>query len=440
MATFHDWQRSYGAEAGGVTVTEIRAKFHSPGIQHGNAPCRGSTQQMKIARIEDFHVDAGWDTYSFLKITTDDGYSGWSEFKESRRPGLAALIQGLGATLIGEDPRAIAKIDAALYSHIRTTAGGLQSNAAGAILNACLDLKGKMLGVPVAELFGGPLRDRIPAYWSRCGVMRARWASLFDGNIIDRPAVRSLDDLKRAGREACERGFSALKTNVLVFDQNGGRQYTPGSARGEGHPELNLPEAIVEALTAQLRALREGAGPAVRLIVDLNFNYKAEGFRRLARKVEPFDLMWLEMDMYEPKALSLIRQSTSTPIGSLETILGRRALKPYLDHHCVDVAIIDPQYNGVPEALRMAAMADAYEVNIASHNFSGPLSAVISAQFASVVPNFRIMELDVDEVPWKSKLLTHPYRIENGCFVPPAGPGWGTDIDEAVVRAHPAKM
>jgi L-alanine-DL-glutamate epimerase-like enolase superfamily enzyme len=395
---------------------------------------------MKIAKLEDFHVDGGWDSYSFLKITTDQGLVGWSEFKESRRRGLAALIQGLGATLIGEDPRAIGRIDAALYSHIRTTVGGLQSNAVGAILNACLDIKGKALGVPVHELFGGAVRDCIPLYWSRCGVMRSRWASYFGGKVIDRPPVRSLADLEQAGREAFERGFKALKTNVLVFDERGGHQYTPGSARGDGHPELNLPENIVAALTAQLTALREGAGPQVRLIVDLNFNYKPEGFRRLAKKLEPFELMWLEMDLYEPKALSLIRQSTTTPIGSLETILGRRALKPYLDAHCVDVAIIDPQYNGVPEALRMAVMADAYEVNVASHNFSGPLSAVISAHFASVVPNFRIMELDVDEVPWKPKLLTNPYAIENGAFVLPAGPGWGTDIDEAVLRAHPAKM
>jgi len=395
---------------------------------------------MKLAKFEDFHVDGGWDTYSFLKVTTDSGLVGWAEFKESRRRGLAALIHGLGATLIGEDPRAIGRIDAALYSHIRTTVGGLQSNAVGAILNACLDIKGKALGVPVHELYGGALRERIPVYWSRCGVIRARCAGFFDGKVIDRPAVRSLADLEAAGREARERGFAALKTNVLVFDARGGRQYTPGSARGEGHPELNLPEEILAALVDQLTALRQGGGPAMRLIVDLNFNYKPEGLRRLARKLEPFELTWLEMDLYEPKALSLIRQSTTTPIGSLETILGRRALKPYLEAHSVDVAIIDPQYNGVPEALRMAAMADAYEVNVASHNFSGPLSAVISAQFASVVPNFRIMELDVDEVPWKAKLLTNPPKIENGMFTPPPGPGWGTDIDEAVLRAHPAKM
>jgi galactonate dehydratase len=395
---------------------------------------------MKIAKFEDFHVDGGWDVFSFLKITTDDGLVGWSEFKEHRRHGLRALIHGLGQNLIGEDPRAINRIDALLYSLIRNTIGGLQSNAAGAILNACLDLKGKALGVPVYELFGGAVRERIPVYWSRCGVIRARCAEYFDGKVIDAPAVRTVDDLKAAAREARDSGYKAIKTNLLVFDKNGGRQYTPGSARGAGHPELNLPEEVLDALIAQLSALREGAGPKVRIAVDVNFNYKAEGFRRIARKVEPFDLMWLEMDMYEPQALACIRQSTTTPIASLETILGRRALKPYLEACCADVAIIDPQYNGVPEAVRMAAMCDAYEVNVASHYFSGPLSAIICAHFAAVVPNLRISEYDVDEVPWKPRLLTHPPVIENGEMVLPTAPGWGTDVNEDELRAHAAKL
>jgi galactonate dehydratase len=394
---------------------------------------------MKITKLEEFHVDCGWEIYSFLKISTDKGLTGWSEFREHRRPGVGAAIHGMGELMVGEDPRAIGRIDAMLYSFTRAVPGGLNQNAAGAILNACLDIKGKALGVPVYELFGGAVRDRIPVYWSRCGVIRARCAEYFDGKVIDRPAVRTVDDLKAAAREARDLGYKAIKANLLVFDKNGGRQYTPGSARGAGHPELNLPEEMLDALIAQLTALREGAGPNVRIAIDVNFNYKAEGFRRIARKVEPFDLMWLEMDIYEPEALAFIRQSTTTPIGSLETILGRRALKPYLEAHCVDVAIIDPQFNGVPEAVRMAAMCDAYEVNVASHYFAGPLAAIICAHFASVIPNLRISEYDVDEVPWKPKLLTHPPVIENGEFVLPTGPGWGTDVNEDALRKHAAK-
>jgi galactonate dehydratase len=396
---------------------------------------------MKIVKLEDFHADGGWDTYSFLKITTDEGLVGWSEFNESRRPGMTALIHGLGAALIGQDPREIARIDAALYARTRSTAGGLTAHAIAAIENACLDIKGKALGVPVYELLGGAVRDRMPVYWSRCGVLRARCAELFGGKVIDRPSVRTLDDLKGAAREARERGFKALKTNVLLFDDKGGRQFAPGMiGAGAGHPELNLSEEVLDALIAQLTALREGAGAGVRLLLDLNFNYKPEGLRRIAKAVEPFNLLWLEMDLFDPKALALIRQSTTTPIGSLETIYGRRDLKPYLEHHCVDVAIVDPQWNGLVEAMKMAALAEAYEVNVASHNFSGPLANVMSAHFCAATPNFRIMEFDADEVPWKPKLLTNPYVIEDGAMLLPTGPGWGTVVNEAVVRAHPPKL
>ncbi len=396
---------------------------------------------MKIVKLEDFHADGGWDTYSFLKITTDEGVTGWSEFNESRRRGMAAVIHGLGAALIGEDPRAVARIEAALYAQTRSTAGGLTAHAIAAIVNACLDIKGKALGVPVHELIGGAVRERMPVYWSRCGVLRARCADLFDGKVIDRPAVRTLDDLKAAAREARECGFKALKTNLLLFDAKGGRQFAPGmTGAGVGHPELNLTDDILEALVAQLSALREGAGPGVRLLLDLNFNYKPEGLRRIAKAVEPFNLLWLEMDIFEAKALNLIRQSTTTPIGSLETILGRRNLKPYLESHSVDVAIIDAQWNGLMEASKMAVMADAYEVNVASHNFNGPLANVMSAHFCAAIPNFRIMEFDVDEVPWKAKLLTRPYVIENGEFLLPTGAGWGTAVNEAVIHAHPAKL
>jgi L-alanine-DL-glutamate epimerase-like enolase superfamily enzyme len=281
----------------------------------------------------------------------------------------------------------------------------------------------------------------MPVYWSRCGVLRARCAELFGGKVVDRPPVRTLDDLKGAAREARERGFKALKTNVLLFDEKGGRQFAPGMiGAGPGHPELNLTDAVLDALVAQLTALREGAGSDVRLLLDLNFNYKPEGLRRIAKAVEPFNLLWLEMDLFEPKALALIRQSTTTPIGSLETIFGRRDLNRYLEHHSVDVAIIDPQWNGLVEAIKMAAMVDAYEVNVASHNFSGPLANVMSAHFCAAIPNFRIMEFDADEVPWKPKLLTNPYVIEDGAMLLPTGPGWGTVVNEAVVRAHPPKL
>lgn len=394
---------------------------------------------MKITGMEDFHVDGAWDNFAFLKITTDSDLVGWSEYGERRgRKGLTQLIRALSPVVIGQDPLALNLIDAAMQSFVRTANGGLNSHAVGAIANALLDIKAKAAGLSVADLLGGAVRDRIPVYWSRCGVVRATQAHLFDGKLIDKPAVRKLEDLVGAGREARQRGFRAIKCNLLVFDDKGGRVHTPGSARGSGHPELNVEEHLVEALIAQLSALREGAGNDMRLICDLNFNYKTEGFKRFARALEPFNMMWLEMDTFDPRGLALIRQSSSTPIGSLEAILGRRALRPYLEERSVDVAIIDAMYNGLPESLRMASMCDAYEINVASHAFAGPLASVMSAHFCAVTPNLRTMELDVDEVPWRPQLLTNPYTVEDGDFVLPKGIGWGTEVDEAMLTKHKA--
>jgi galactonate dehydratase len=392
---------------------------------------------VKIVGIEDFPVDAGWANYCFLKITTDEGIVGWGEYNEARgRTGLTGLVRNLGASLIGTDPRDVNLIDAKLYAASRSTAGGLQSHAMAPIVNACLDIKAKALGVPVYDMLGGAVRQRIPVYWSHCALFRAR-SPLF-GTVIDSPPVHTLKDIQTLGREVRDRGFKALKTNLLITTGDRMRSYVPGTgAGGGGFPELNVSDALVGALVDQLEAFRDGAGSGVGLMVDLNFHYKPDGYKRIAKDVEAFKLTWLEFDLYEPKALRLIRESTSTPIASLEAILGRRNFRSYLEERSVDVAIIDVQWNGLPEALRMASMADGYDVNVAAHNSSGPLSTVISAHFSAIVPNLKIMELDVDEVPWRPQLLTNPYRVEAGEFLLPTGTGWGTDINEEVARAHP---
>jgi L-alanine-DL-glutamate epimerase-like enolase superfamily enzyme len=114
-------------------------------------------------------------------------------------------------------------------------------------------------------------------------------------------------------------------------------------------------------------------------------------------------------------------------------------LKPYLDETSVDVVIIDPQWNGMIEAIRMAALVDTYEINVAVHNYHGHLSTLIGAHFAAAIPNFRIAEVVVDEAPWVADLFTHPLAIANGEMTVPARPGWGTDINEDAVHAHAAK-
>jgi galactonate dehydratase len=387
---------------------------------------------MKITSVEDIHADAGWRTLSFLKMMTDTGLIGWSEFNEGRSvPGLTAAIRKLSGLVIGEDPRQIGKISARLSAHTRTAAGGLIAQAIAAIENACLDLKAKSLGVPVSDLFGGAVRDQLTAYWSHCGTLRVRHPVLFGA-----APLRSLDDIAKLGQEATERGFSALKTNILTFAGGKGSNYQSGFGSGEGHPELNLDGRLLADIVELLTAFSQGAGPNVKVSIDLNCNFKPEGVRQIAKVLEPLPLLWLEFDLHDPKSLASIRQSTTTPIASLETVYGRRNLKPYLDETGVDVVIIDPQWNGMIEATRMAALADAYDVNVAVHNYHGHLSTLIGAHFAAAIPNFRIFEVVVDEAPWGADFFTHPLAIVDGRIAVTNRPGWGTDINEDAVRAH----
>jgi galactonate dehydratase len=390
---------------------------------------------MKIARLEDLHCDAGWRNWSFLKITTDDGVVGWSEYSENYGSrGLTSVILELGASVIGEDPGAVERISATLYARTRQAPGGVNQQAIAAIENALLDIKAKALGVPVCALFGGPVRARLPLYWSHCGTYRIARAA-----AMGVEPLRSLDQVSRLGAEVAKRGFKALKTNIFRFDGAAPELYMPGFTRSPGYPELNLDPRTLAAIRAQLKAFRDGAGPDMGILLDLNFNFKTEGYIQIARAAEPFNLFWLEIDIYDPQALRDIRQVATMPIASCESLFGRRQYRPYFESHAMDVAIVDVPWNGLIESLKIAAMAEAYEMNVAPHNYYGHLSNLMSAHFSAAVPNFRIMEIDIDDVPWKDELVTSPPRIENGELIVPTTPGWGADIDEAVVKKHPPK-
>ena len=172
------------------------------------------------------------------------------------------------------------------------------------------------------------------------------------------------------------------------------------------------------------------------MMLDLNFNQRTDGFIKIAHAVEPYGLTWLEIDIHDPDALALVRRSVRTPIGSLETIHGQHEYRHYLERQAVDVAIIDVHWNGLWQAARIASLADAFDVDVAPHNYAGHLASMISAHFCAAVPNLRIMEIEIDDVPWKDDLVTHPPVIENGELVLSDRPGWGTEVNEEALKKY----
>ena len=389
---------------------------------------------MKVTAIETLHCDAGWRNYHFVKLSTDGGVTGWSEYDEGfGSPGVTTVIERMADRVVGKAVSDHERIHAELYCFTRPAAGGVVAEGLGAIENALLDAKAKALGVPCYELLGGKVRDRIRLYWSHCATWRINQPDYYP------PAITDLDGVKAMGAEVREKGFTALKTNTFLYDASGKPSgYRPGFGV-PFEPGLNAERKMLRDLCMHLEAMRDGAGPDVDILLDLNFNMKTEGYLKVLRAIADFDMFWIEIDSYNADALAYVRSHSPHPISSCETLLGLREFLPYFRAQSMDVAIIDAVWNGVWQSMKIAASAEAHEVNIAPHNFYGHLSTMMNVHFAAAVPNLRIMEIDIDRLAWDSEVFTAEPPIEDGHLVVPDTPGWGTEPNEAAVRARPAK-
>lgn len=386
---------------------------------------------MRITGVDVFHCDAGWRPWTFVKVQTDEGLVGWGECSDSRNPlGVGGCVRDFEHLLVGEDPRAVERLYWDMLRAARQNLGGISHKAIAGIELALWDIKGKALGVPVYELFGGPVRDRMQLYWSHCGTTRARY-----GAALGLPPLRTYEDIVALGREVVSRGFTALKTNIVI-PGDPAATYFPGFGRGGGSMDGVVTEAILERIERLIEAFSEGVGPGVQIALDLNYNFRPEGAVKIGRLLERFNMQWIEFDTWDPQALLQIKQSIPHSLASCESLVSTRQYRPFLELHAVDTAIIDVPWNGFGQAYIIGQMADAYELTVAPHNYYSHLADLHAIHLCAVLPNVRIMEIDIDDVPWKAELVSKPPTIEDGHFLLPSGPGWGAEIDEDVLAEH----
>src|SRR5207245_10810725 len=141
------------------------------------------------------------------------------------------------------------------------------------------------------------LHGAICRFWPHGGTDRLDW-----GDPLQVPLLRRLQDVVNAGKEVREGGFTALKTNVFVLGKDA-YLHSPGFARRGSFPELHADRHVLGALREELAAFRQGAGADVDILVDLNFNFKTEGFLKVAQTIATFDIFWVEIDTPDAKAL-----------------------------------------------------------------------------------------------------------------------------------------
>jgi galactonate dehydratase len=375
---------------------------------------------MKITDVQVLRMRAyaeAQTNWLFVRIYTDSGITGIGEGSlQYKDVALAAEIENFGRYLRGKDPFRIEHIWTSLHRRVTWTGGAVTMSAISAIDLALWDIKGKALGVPVYELIGGKVRDRVPLYangWFTGGRPSAHGPQ---GGGADEAAWYA-----EQAKAVVAQGYRCLK----VYPFNGVQVITPERiARGVG---------IV-------RAIREAVGSGIEIAVDVRRRLNIWSARRIAHKLEPLDIAWLEEPILFDNAAAMAEfaRSVRVPVSTGEESYTRWEFRELLEQNAV--GIIQPDIchaGGLSELRKIAAMAETYYVTVAPHNSNGPISTVASLHLDMAINNCHMQELFLNSLDLYQEVLTSPLLIQDGYGAPPHGPGWGTDLDDAVLAQHP---
>jgi galactonate dehydratase len=379
---------------------------------------------MKLTDIETFVVGNppphnGGRYFVFAKLTTDGNVTGVGEaYCVPFEPKLVAkmLTDVFERYFRGEDPHDIEKAWRRVYSagysqHADLTLMAILS----ALEMACWDIIGKEASQPVYKLLGGRVHERLRSYT----YIYAR---------PDDPTDVYLDPDLAATRavEYVQQGFTALK-----FDPAG--PYTAFDGR-----QLRL--ADLDRCERFARQLREAVGLNADLLFGTHGQMTAAGAIRLAKRLEPYDLLWFEEPVPPdaPQEMAKVARATNIPIATGERLATKYDFAQVLQTGAAAILQMNlGRVGGLLEAKKIAAMAEAHHVQIAPHLYCGPVVGAANIQLATCSPNFLILEGIERWDGFHAQILKTPIRWEAGYVIPPTEPGLGVELNESVIRNHP---
>jgi galactonate dehydratase len=355
---------------------------------------------MKIGRIETFYVQPRW---LFVRVESDDGAIGWGEASlEGHAEAVDGAFEALRDKFVGADPYRIEDIWQVGYRSGFYRGGPVLMSALAGLEQALWDLKGRSLNLPVWEMLGGRVRDKIRAY---------AWIG------GDRPS-----EIAEAAKARRGQGFSAVKMNAT--------------------PEMDWigTPRLFDEVIGRVKAAQE-AGVDVGL--DFHGRVHRPLARQLAKVLEPLGLLFIEEPLLSenPEGLRQIAAVTSIPIALGERLYSRWDFKPFFESGAVDIIQPDLSHaGGILEVRKIAAMAEAYDIAVAPHCPLGPLALASCLQIAACAPNVAIQEMSLGiHYNVGADLFTYcrdkeQLTPDGGYLGIPAGPGLGVDIDEDAVR------
>ncbi|HEY9194896.1 MAG TPA: mandelate racemase/muconate lactonizing enzyme family protein [Mucilaginibacter sp.] len=369
---------------------------------------------LKITEVKCAYAGGGL----FVKIYTNQGIWGSGEGVDAIA-GTYYLVKRLERMLKGRSPlnpnRIAEEIRKANFF------AGAQSGMFVAVLTAVeaalWDLTGKALGLPVYQLLGGKYRDKCRVY---C-----------DTELYTATNPRP-EDYAKAARGAIDRGYTAVKFDIDdARDPNKFDRYNWTASNAE-----------LDRMYNAIAAVRKEAGPNIDICVDMHGRYDATTGRRVAKMMEPLNLMWLEepipadnIDVYKT-----ITQDTSTPICAGENFYLAYGYTRLLSEAGIDIVMPDLQKcGGLGEGQRIANLANLYYVPFSPHMVGSFLGAMATAHVCASVPNFHILEwqtLSDTEPKWKEIVEYDKPFIEKGFLVLSDKPGVGVEINEEGLKKY----
>lgn len=357
---------------------------------------------MKIIEVNTYFVRPRW---GFVEVVTDDGITGWGEaVLEGHAGTVLACVEEMKPYLLGKDPGQIEKIWTTLYRAGFYRGGGVLMSAISGIDQALWDIKGKYYNAPVYELLGGAQRERMRVY------------SWIGG---DRPS-----EVGKAALEKKQEGFDAVKMNATAEVQ-----YIDSYDK-------------IDAVLDRVGAIRDACGKYFRIAVDFHGRVHKPMAKILAKKLEEYDLMFIEEPVLceNMEDFKEIAAACNIPIAVGERLYSRWDYKRLF--HLGGVDIIQPDLShagGITEVKKIAAMAEAYDVALAPHCPLGPIALAACLNVDAICHNAVIQEqsmgihYNVGKTVLDYVKNKNDFLFQDGFVDLPKLPGLGIEVDKKLV-------
>jgi galactonate dehydratase len=368
---------------------------------------------MKITEIKTVVVNAQMRNWIFVKVETDQpGLWGWGEATlEWKTRAVVGCVEDFKPMLLGRDPTRIEFLWQMMYRHSFWRLGAIGMTAVSGIEQACWDILGKSLGVPVYKLLGGRVRDKVRMYTHLGGgEMKAVYETDEMGPLVER------------ARAVLAKGYTAVKVVLVPLSQ----------------PLMGLP--AVKHFASMIGRLREAVGDDVDVMIDFHGRTTTGQAIEYIRAVEEFHPLFCEEPVppEQPDALLEVRRSVRVPIATGERLVTRWDFRRVCELQACHVLQPDLSHcGGLLEARRIASLGETYLMGVAPHNPNGPIANAVALHFDLATPNFLIQEDMLADVPWRFDVVKTGMHSKDGHWLPPEDPGLGVEVDEDEARKHP---